>query len=119
MALDPNREDLVIGVVGTGAMGRGIMQVAAQGGMRVIAYDEKKDAAEAALQQISRIRAGLVEEGRVDRAAADAAVGASLSRRASRKSPRQTSLSKPSWSVSTPSKTCTRRSTTWPGRTQF
>jgi len=40
MPLDPHREDLVIGVVGTGTMGRGIAQVAAQGGMRVIAYDE-------------------------------------------------------------------------------
>ena len=27
MALDPTRSDLTIGVVGTGSMGRGIMQV--------------------------------------------------------------------------------------------
>lgn len=73
MALDPNREDLVVGVVGTGAMGRGIMQVAAQGGMRVLAYDEKPGAAEAALQQISRTFASLVEKGRLDKPDADAA----------------------------------------------
>ena len=30
MALDVNRSDLVVGVVGTGAMGRGIAQVTAQ-----------------------------------------------------------------------------------------
>jgi len=74
MPLDPHREDLVIGVVGTGTMGRGIVQVAAQGGMRVIAYDENPEAAEAALQEIQHALARLVEKGRTDKAAADAAV---------------------------------------------
>lgn len=74
MALDPNREDIVVGVIGTGAMGRGIMQVAAQGGMRVVAFDEKSGAAETALQQISQTLTGLVEKGRLARADADAAV---------------------------------------------
>ena len=32
MPLDPNRPDLLLGVIGTGAMGRGIVQVAAAGG---------------------------------------------------------------------------------------
>lgn len=74
MPLDPHREDLVIGVVGTGTMGRGIAQVAAQGGMRVIVYDENPEATEAALQQIQHSLARLVEKGRIDKAAADAAV---------------------------------------------
>ncbi len=74
MAVDPNREDLVVGVVGTGAMGRGIMQVSAQGGMRVVAFDEKPGAAEAALQQIARTLAGIVDKGRIAKADADAAV---------------------------------------------
>ncbi len=74
MALDPNREDLVVGVIGTGAMGRGIMQVAAQGGMRVFAYDEQAGAAEAALQHISQTLDGLVAKGRLDKADAEAAV---------------------------------------------
>src|SRR5882762_10264123 len=44
MALDVNRPDLVVGVVGTGAMGRGIAQVTAQGspergGMKAILFD--------------------------------------------------------------------------------
>lgn len=73
MALDPNRSDLVVGIVGTGAMGRGIMQVAAQGGMRVVAFDEKPGASEAAVQQISRTLAGLVEKGRLEKSAAEAA----------------------------------------------
>ena len=33
MAFDVNRPDLTIGVIGTGAMGRGIVQVSAAGGM--------------------------------------------------------------------------------------
>mgnify|MGYP001343545080 CR=1 FL=1 len=41
MTLDASKPDLVVGVVGTGAMGRGIVQVAAQGGMRVVCFDEK------------------------------------------------------------------------------
>ena len=61
MSIDANREDLVVGVVGTGAMGRGIMQVAAQGGMRVIAYDQKPGAADAALERISQTLASLVD----------------------------------------------------------
>jgi 3-hydroxyisobutyrate dehydrogenase-like beta-hydroxyacid dehydrogenase len=47
MPFDPNAAVITVGVVGTGSMGRGIMQVAAQGGMRVVAYDEKAGAAEA------------------------------------------------------------------------
>jgi 3-hydroxybutyryl-CoA dehydrogenase len=43
--IDPNRADFVVGVVGAGAMGRGIMQVAAEGGLRVIAYDMQPGAA--------------------------------------------------------------------------
>lgn len=45
MTLDAERPDLVVGVVGAGAMGRGIAQVAATGGMRVILHDAWPDAA--------------------------------------------------------------------------
>ena len=65
MPFDPNAPDLLVGVVGTGSMGRGIMQVSAQGGMRVIAYDEKPGAAEAAKAYIGRMLDGAVEKGRV------------------------------------------------------
>jgi 3-hydroxybutyryl-CoA dehydrogenase len=39
MALDTTREDLTVGVIGAGAMGRGIAQVSAQGGMQVLMFD--------------------------------------------------------------------------------
>ena len=65
MAFDPNRKDMIIGVVGTGAMGRGIVQVSAQGGMHVIAYDEKPGAAQAAKEFITKLLGSQVEKGRM------------------------------------------------------
>jgi 3-hydroxybutyryl-CoA dehydrogenase len=55
MPFDPQASDMMVGVVGTGSMGRGIMQVSAQGGMRVIAYDEKPGAAQAAKDFIAQM----------------------------------------------------------------
>src|SRR5215468_8819362 len=74
MPFDPNAPDLTIGVVGTGSMGRGIMQVSAQGGMRVIAFDEKPGAAQAAKDYIARMLGGQVEKGRLQQTEADAAL---------------------------------------------
>jgi len=74
MPFDANAPGLLVGVVGTGSMGRGIMQVAAQGGMRVIAYDEKPGAAEAAKAYIGKMLAGAVEKGRVPAEEAKAAL---------------------------------------------
>jgi 3-hydroxybutyryl-CoA dehydrogenase len=74
MPFDPNASDLTVAVVGTGTMGRGIVQVSAQGGMCVIAYDEKPGAAQAAKDYIASTLTGLVEKGRVPEADAKAAV---------------------------------------------
>jgi 3-hydroxybutyryl-CoA dehydrogenase len=74
MPFDPSKPDLLVGVVGTGAMGRGIVQVSAQGGMRVVCFDEKAGAAEAAKAAIAKVLAGLAERGRVPQADADAAI---------------------------------------------
>jgi 3-hydroxybutyryl-CoA dehydrogenase len=74
MPFDPNAPDLTVAVVGTGTMGRGIVQVSAQGGMRVIAYDEKPGAAQAAKDYIAKTLSGLVEKGRLPEADAKAAV---------------------------------------------
>ena len=74
MPFDANAADVIVGVVGTGSMGRGIMQVAAQGGMRVVAYDEKAGAAEAAKAYIAKTLDGLVQKGRVPAEEAKAAV---------------------------------------------
>ena len=74
MPFDPDASDLTVAVIGTGTMGRGIVQVSAQGGMRVIAYDEKPGAAQAAKDYIAKTLGGLVEKGRVPEADARAAV---------------------------------------------
>ena len=75
MPFDPNAADVTVGVVGTGSMGRGIMQVSAQGGMRVIAFDEKPGAAEAAKAYIGKMLDRAVEKGSVPEAEATAALG--------------------------------------------
>jgi 3-hydroxybutyryl-CoA dehydrogenase len=73
MPFDPNA-DITVAVIGTGTMGRGIMQVSADGGMRVIAYDEKPGAAEAAKAYIKGMLDGQVAKGKLDAAKAKAAV---------------------------------------------
>jgi 3-hydroxybutyryl-CoA dehydrogenase len=70
MTIDAKAKDLTVAVIGTGTMGRGIVQVSAQGGsplgpMHVIAYDEKPGAAQAAKDYIAKVLGGLVEKGRV------------------------------------------------------
>jgi len=75
MPFDPMKKDLTVAVIGTGTMGRGIVQVSAQGGMNVIAFDEKAGAAEAARAYIQKMLAGLVEKGRVTAEEAAATVG--------------------------------------------
>jgi 3-hydroxybutyryl-CoA dehydrogenase len=74
MPFDPNAADLVVGVVGTGAMGRGIAQVAAQGGMRVRAFDEKRAAATAAKDYIAKMLDAQVQKGRLAADAGQAAL---------------------------------------------
>jgi 3-hydroxybutyryl-CoA dehydrogenase len=71
--LDIERSDLALGIVGTGVMGRGIAQVAAQAGVRVVLYDTRSDAAPAARDYVTSALAKLAEKGRVP---ADAAARA-------------------------------------------
>jgi len=75
MPLDPAKKDLTVAVIGTGTMGRGIMQVSAQGGMRVIAFDEKEGAAEAARDYIAGMVGKLADKGTIPKSDADAAIG--------------------------------------------
>jgi len=63
MGLDANRSDLVVGVIGTGAMGRGIAQVAAAGGMQVLMTDARPGAAQEALDFIGKMFARAAEKG--------------------------------------------------------
>ena len=54
-----------VGLVGTGAMGRGIAQIAAQAGSRVVLFDAAPDAAGKALTAIAQQWDKLAEKGRI------------------------------------------------------
>ncbi len=72
---DPAQSDYVVGVVGAGAMGQGIIQVSAQGGMRCLILDAREGGAEEARRQIAARIARLVEKGRIGEEDAKAAEG--------------------------------------------
>ena len=63
MAFDANRPDLTIGVLGTGAMGRGIVQVAVVGGINVLMMDTRAGAAEEARDFIAKMLKRSAEKG--------------------------------------------------------
>lgn len=63
-----------IGIVGTGAMGRGIAQIAAQAGLRVKLFDTNPQAVEAARTALADTLARLAAKGRLTAAEADATV---------------------------------------------
>ncbi|MBF5004396.1 3-hydroxyacyl-CoA dehydrogenase [Diaphorobacter caeni] len=55
-----------VGIVGTGAMGRGIAQIAAQAGSKVCLFDTNPEAAVAAQKQIEQQWQKLAEKGKID-----------------------------------------------------
>jgi 3-hydroxybutyryl-CoA dehydrogenase len=59
-----------VGVVGAGAMGTGIAQVAAAAGHRVTVHDADADAMTRARASLEKVHARLVEKGKLDAAAA-------------------------------------------------
>ncbi|HUH60239.1 MAG TPA: 3-hydroxyacyl-CoA dehydrogenase [Candidimonas sp.] len=62
-----------IGIIGAGAMGRGIAQIAAQAGMSVLLFDVNADAVSAARHDLDQVWGRLVDKGRMSaQAAADA-----------------------------------------------
>ena len=75
MAFDANRPDLTIGVIGTGAMGRGIVQVSAAGGMNVMLLDSRPGAAQEARDFVAKMIGRAAEKGSMTKEAADTAVG--------------------------------------------
>jgi 3-hydroxybutyryl-CoA dehydrogenase len=75
MPLDIQRPDLTLGIVGTGTMGRGIAQIAAQAGVRVVLYDTRSDAAPAARDYVTTSLARLAEKGKIAADAASRAAG--------------------------------------------
>ena len=73
MAFDANRPDLIVGVIGTGAMGRGIAQVAAAGGINIVMTDSRPGAAQEARDFIEKMLVRAAEKGSMTK---DEAVGA-------------------------------------------
>src|SRR3989442_659270 len=67
MPLDVSRPDLSLAVIGTGVMGRGIAQIAAQAGIRALLHDSRPGAAREAKDSISAQLARLAEKGRLER----------------------------------------------------
>ena len=53
-----------IGVIGAGAMGSGIAQVAAQNGCDVVLYDTRQEALDLSKSKLSKVAARLVEKGK-------------------------------------------------------
>jgi 3-hydroxybutyryl-CoA dehydrogenase len=67
MPLDASRSDLCLAVIGSGVMGRGIAQIAAQAGVRVLLHDSRPGAAEGAKGFVAQQLGRLVEKGRLKR----------------------------------------------------
>src|SRR5688572_28159351 len=74
MAFEASRSDLTVGVIGTGAMGRGIVQVAAAGGMRVLMADSRPGAADEARDFVGKMLDRAAEKGTMRKDEAVAAV---------------------------------------------
>jgi len=68
------KPDLIVGVVGTGTMGRGIIQVTTAGGMRVVIHDSKAGAADDAKKFVSSMLQRLAEKQKMTADEANAAI---------------------------------------------
>src|SRR5471030_2307222 len=73
MQLDVNRNDLTVGIIGAGAMGRGISQVAAAGGMQVLITDSRDGAAQEARNFVEKLFMRAAVKGSISEDAAAAA----------------------------------------------
>ncbi|MDB5581292.1 MAG: paaH2 [Bradyrhizobium sp.] len=62
---DFQKDPLTIGIAGTGAMGRGIAQIAVQGGAQVLLYDAMEGAAQKAKDYIAGMLTKLAEKGKL------------------------------------------------------
>ena len=74
MSFDAVSGDVTLALVGTGAMGRGIAQIAAQAGMTVLLYDVQPGAAAQARATLADTLTSLVTKGRITAEAAGAAL---------------------------------------------
>lgn len=65
--------EMLVGIVGAGVMGRGIAQVAVTGGCNVVLHDARESAVHEAIEFVGGMLARAVEKGRMTQADADAA----------------------------------------------
>jgi len=72
--LNTTTGELVLGIVGTGLMGRGIAQISAQAGIDVWLFDARSGAAEEARAAVATTLGTLAAKGKLDTAAVAAAV---------------------------------------------
>jgi len=63
--VDLSKSDLVVAVIGTGTMGRGIAQVCAQAGLTCLLFDSREGAVNEAIAAIDKGLEGLVSKGRL------------------------------------------------------
>ena len=75
MTLSASESGVTIGIVGAGAMGRGIAQIAVAAGFEVKLTDASPDACEDARAFVSRMLLRAAAKGRMKREAAEAAIG--------------------------------------------
>lgn len=75
MAINCNRTDLTLGIVGTGLMGQGIAQIAAQAGVQVFLFDAREGGAKQARAAIQKVLSRLVEKGKISDTAATETLG--------------------------------------------
>ncbi|MDP2133566.1 MAG: 3-hydroxyacyl-CoA dehydrogenase [Sulfuritalea sp.] len=68
MPVDIQSPSLCLGIVGTGAMGRGIAQIAAQAGIRVLLFDALHGAAANARETVTGTLGKLAEKGKISAA---------------------------------------------------
>ena len=65
MSVDIQSPSLCLGIVGTGAMGRGIAQIAAQAGIRVLLFDALHGAANNARETVTGTLGKLADKGKI------------------------------------------------------
>ena len=75
MAINLESDDFILGVIGAGAMGRGIVQVAAAGGLRVKLFDVNQAQSQDAVEFVGKMLGRAAEKGQMTEADASAASG--------------------------------------------